>query len=82
MKYVIKTTDDGVIETLDFQGETFVKRSKRKETGSLVSGDEDFCDQLAASGQYNNDSFLDEVYDLVDSNFFAFDLLQFADDWE
>lgn len=73
MKYTIEITENGFIETLEVKNKIYQKSWERISTGE-VSSDDDFSEQLEKDG-FDNEEFLDEVYDKIDESFFAHDFL-------
>lgn len=76
MKYAIEITDDGCVETLEFQnGDKFTKRSKRTNFG-CQSIDDDFSEQMERGGC--SEDVLDAAYNLFDG-FNSLDFLWLGD---
>ena len=64
MKYVIETTENGCVETLEFaDGSKFTRRNERTDFGCKAL-DNDFNEQLEENGFC--EEILDKVYDLFD----------------
>ena len=77
MKYTFETTKNGYVEKLELNGKTYKK--KHEGTSSNVSTkDADFWEQMEADGIRNEDC-LDKIADVLDNNFFAFDLFEIAE---
>ena len=76
MKYVIETTENGCIETLEFSdGSKFARRNERTDCGCKAL-DDDFAEQLEENGFC--EEILDKVYDLFDG-FIALEFLELAE---
>lgn len=76
MKYIIETTENGCVETLEFaNGSKFTRRSDKTECG-CKSLDDDFADQLEEEGFCGE--VVDKVYDLLDG-FFTLEFLELAE---
>mgnify|MGYP005895735939 CR=1 FL=1 len=63
MKYSIKITDYGCIETIKINGKKYKKRSKKTKFGCM-SLDDNFRDQMAKDGI--DKEITDFIYDLYD----------------
>ncbi len=64
MKYVIETTENGCIETLEFQnGMKFEKKTNRTDFG-CETFDENFAEQLEKQGF--DEEIIEKVYDAYD----------------
>lgn len=73
MKYIIETTENGCIETLEFSdGSKFTKRTTRTECGCRRE-DDDFAEQL------ERDGFCEEIIDKVGDAFDGFGSLHFLE---
>ena len=76
MKYVIETTNDGCIETIELHdGTKFVKRHTKTGYGAK-SEDEEFADQMEKNGIC--DEMVNKVYDTFDG-FIASDFMDIAE---
>lgn len=72
MKYIVETTEEGFIETLETGGKTLQKRWKGNG-GSAQCRDMDFADQLESLGIIDED-ILNRIYDTLDENYIGMDL--------
>ena len=70
MKYSVETTKNGYVETLEVNGKEYKKTWCEYGLGKKPS-DKDFCEQLEQDG-FDNEVFLDEVYDEIDVSLFAY----------
>lgn len=76
MKYIIETTDNGCIETLELSdGTSFSRRSERTEFGCR-SIDDDFNEQMERNGI--SEELCDAAYDLFDG-FGCLDFLRMSE---
>ena len=67
MKYSIETTEDGVNETLDVDGNLYKKEWKREENGLFRCKQKNFADQME-NDVYDNESLLEKI----DEVFYSF----------
>ena len=70
MKYSVETTKNGYVETLEVNGKEYKKTWCESGYGEK-SSDKDFCEQVEQDG-FDNEVFLDEVYDEIDVSLFAY----------
>lgn len=77
MKYIIETTEEGCVETIELDnGKKYVKRHIRTSCGDK-SEDDDFYEQMESDG-ISNEEFLDNVYETFDG-FFALDFMELSE---
>ena len=66
MKYIIETTENGVNETLEVDGNLYKKEWCREENGIFRCKQKNFADQMENDG-YDNELLLEKVYEVFDS---------------
>ena len=66
MKYIIETTENGVNETLEVDGNLYKKEWCREENGIFRCKQKNFADQMENDG-YDNESLLEKIYEVFDS---------------
>ena len=71
MRYSIETTENGVNETLEVDGNLYKKEWEREENGLFRCKQKNFADQMENDG-YDNESLLEKIDDQVDRVFHRF----------
>ena len=66
MKYIIETTENGVNETLEVDGNLYKKEWCREENGIFSCKQKNFADQIENDG-YDNELLLEKVDEVFDS---------------
>ena len=66
MRYSIETTEDGVNETLEVDGNLYKKEWEREENGLFRCKQKNIADQMENDG-YDNESLLEKIDEVFDS---------------
>ena len=66
MKYIIETTEDGVNETLEVDGNLYKKEWCREENGIFRCKQKNFADQMENDG-CDNELLLEKIDEVFDS---------------
>lgn len=74
MKYKLEVENGRSVETLTVNGKEYVKEGVYKGNG-ITSFDEDFSEMLEADG-FDNEDILDMVWDVLDSEFTASNIIK------
>lgn len=73
-KYSVEITENGFEESLEIDGVVY-KKAWTKSKYDTVCIDDDFCEQLESNGE-TDEALLYEIWDKIDSSFFASDLAE------
>ena len=66
MRYSIETTENGVNETLEVDGNLYKKEWEREKNGLFRCKQKGFADQMENDG-YDNESLLEKIDEVFDS---------------
>lgn len=77
MIYSLVLENGRVTEKLEIAGTVYTREAARLDENTTTYSDEDFCERIARDNIADED-FCDKVYDVLDSNFFAHDVLGLA----
>lgn len=77
MTYSLVLEDGRVTEKLEIAGKVYTREAARLDDNITAYSDDDFSDRIARDN-IADEEFCDKIYDVLDSSFFAHDLLDVA----
>lgn len=77
MTYSLVLENGRVTEKLEIAGMVYTREAARLDENTTTYSDDDFCERIARDNIADED-FCDKVCDVLDSSFFAHDLLDIA----
>lgn len=77
MTYSLVLESGRVTEKLEIAGKVYTREAARLDENTTTYSDDDFSDRIARDN-IADEEFCDKIYDVLDSSFFAHDVLGLA----